>query len=127
IQQAFRKGCEAVGFGWAPDLNRPGSTGVGPLPMNRRGDVRVSTALAYLQPALERASLTVRGGVHVNRVVVEGGRAVGVEVLGADGSRSRIDAGRVVVSAGSLNTPAILWRSGIGPGNALRDLGIPVV
>jgi choline dehydrogenase len=127
IQQGFRKGCEAVGFPWAPDLNRPGSTGVGPLPMNRHDGVRMSTALGYLKPALDRPALTVRGGVHVVRVVVEGGRAVGVEVLGPDGAVSRVDAGRVVVSAGSLATPGILWRSGIGPGAALRSLGIPVV
>jgi len=127
LQQAFRKGCDRVGFGWAPDLNQPGSTGVGPLPMNRRGDVRVSTALAYLEPALDRPQLTVRGGTHVTRVLLDGGRAVGVEVQTVDGATERIEAGHVVLSAGSILSPGLLWRSGIGPGRELRALGVPVV
>ncbi len=123
IQRAFRAGCEATGSPWSPDHNRPGSAGVGPLPMNRDGDVRVSTALAYLAPARDRANLTVRGDAHVGRVLVEGGRAVGVEVITADGPE-RIEAGEVIVSAGSILSPALLWRSGIGPADQLRALGI---
>jgi choline dehydrogenase len=127
IQRAFRAGCEATGSPWNPDHNRPGTAGVGPLPMNRDGDVRVSTALAYLAPARDRANLTVRGGAHVARVLIEQGRAVGVEVITPDGTE-RIDAGEVVVSAGSILSPALLWRSGIGPADQLRALGItPVV
>ncbi|HZP30849.1 MAG TPA: GMC family oxidoreductase N-terminal domain-containing protein [Acidimicrobiia bacterium] len=127
LQEAFRAGCEATGSPWCTDLNAPGTAGVGPLPMNRDGAVRVSTALAYLAPARERANLDVRGGAHAARVCIERGRAVGVEVLTAGGTE-RIDAGTVVLSAGSILTPGLLWRSGVGPGDALRELGIePVV
>jgi choline dehydrogenase len=127
VQQAFRAGCEATGSPWTPDLNGPGTEGVGPLPMNRDGDVRVSTAIAYLGPARERPNLEVRGGSHVTRVLIEGGRAVGVELLTADGTE-HVEAGTVVLSAGSILTPGLLWRSGIGPGDELRALGMePVV
>jgi choline dehydrogenase len=126
LQEGFRAGCAAMGWPWAPDLNRPGAVGVGPLPMNRRGDVRVSTALAYLAPALERPHLTVRGGAHVARVLLAGSRAVGVEIVGEDGPE-RIEAGEVILSAGALLSPALLWRSGIGPGPDLRALDVPEV
>src|SRR5690242_9158953 len=77
LQEAFRAGCEATGAPWCADLNAPGTEGVGPLPMNRNGDLRVSTALAYLAPALDRPNLEVRGNTHAARVCIEDGRAVG--------------------------------------------------
>ena len=123
LQEAFRAGCEATGSKWCDDFNHPGTTGVGPLPMNRDGDVRVSTALAYLAPALDRPNLEVRGDAHVARVCIDGGRANGVEVVTASGTE-RLEAGTVVVSAGSILSPGLLWRSGVGPGDALRALGI---
>jgi choline dehydrogenase-like flavoprotein len=123
LQEAFRAGCEATGAPWCADLNRPGTEGVGPLPMNRDGDLRVSTALAYLAPARDRPNLEVRGDTHVARVCVEGGRAVGVEVATRSGTE-RIEAGCVVLSAGAILSPGILWRSGIGPADELRALGI---
>ncbi len=126
IQLAFRAGCEAVGLGWNPDHNRPGTQGVGPFPMNRRGGTRISTAMGYLEPAGARPNLTVRGGATVSRVVVASGRATGVEVLADDGP-AVIEAGTVVLSAGAIHTPALLWRSGVGPADALADLGIRCV
>jgi choline dehydrogenase len=126
LQEAFRAGCEQTGAPWCADLNRPGTEGVGPLPMNRDGDLRVSTALAYLAPALDRPNLVVRADTHGARVCIEAGRAVGVEVVTATGTE-RIDAGIVVVSAGAILTPGLLWRSGIGPAPELRALGIEVV
>jgi choline dehydrogenase len=92
--------------------------------MNRDGDLRVSTALAYLAPALDRPNLEVRGDTHVARVSIENGRAVGVEVDTGGSDAERIDAGTVVLSAGAVLTPGLLWRSGVGPADELRALGI---
>ena len=120
IQRAFRAACEAQGHPWNPDHNRPGSTGVGPFPMNRDGGVRVSTALAYLRPALGRPNLTVRGNARVARVRVESGRATAIEL--ADGTT--VAGGEIVLSAGSIQSPGLLWRSGVGPADELGRLGI---
>ena len=125
MQQAFRQGCLDSGFAWVDDLNAPDALGVGPLTMNRDGQRRVSTAMAYLQPALGRPNLTVWGDAHVVRARVAGGRAEGVEVI-RDGNLERVDAGEVILSAGAIQTPAILWRSGLGPPVELRALGVEV-
>jgi len=125
MQQAFRQGCLEAGFAWTDDLNAPGALGVGPLTMNRDGQRRVSTAIGYLRPALGRPNLTVWGGTHVARVRIDGGRAQGVDVI-RDGRPERVEAGDVILSAGAIQSPAILWRSGIGPAAELDALGIDV-
>src|SRR5262249_34918408 len=96
------------------------------FPMNRDGGWRVSTAMAYLDPARKRENLTFRAGAMVRRVVVSSGSACGVEVTGPDG-REVLESGSVVLCAGAIHTPAILWRSGIGPSDGLRALGVDVV
>jgi choline dehydrogenase len=123
VQEAFADACVSTGIPWVPDHNQPDSTGVGPLPMNRAEGRRMSTALAYLAPARGRPNLTVRGGAQVDRVRIEHGRATGV-IVAQDGDVELIEAGDVIVSAGAIQSPAILWRSGIGPARDLQQLGI---
>jgi choline dehydrogenase len=123
IQHAFLTAARALGHEAATDLNLPGHRGVGSWPMNLRGDVRASTALAYLEPARSRPNLTIAAQTEVTRVLVEGGRVVGLEVLG-DGQPVRIAAGRVTLCAGAIGSPELLLRSGIGPADELRGLGI---
>lgn len=95
-----------------------------PLDFNILDGRRHSTAQAYLAPALGRANLAVLTNAEVSRIVVEGGRARGIEVT-EDRGRRRIDAtGEIVLAAGALHSPALLLRSGIGPADALRTLGI---
>ncbi|MFH8345598.1 GMC family oxidoreductase [Streptomyces sp. NPDC018045] len=123
-QRAFHDACTALGHPPVTDHNAPGARGVGPVPVNRVGGVRQSTALTYLAGARERGNLTVRGDVLVDRVVLRDGRAVGVRL--ADADRTVLPARRVVLAAGVYGSPPILLRSGIGPAGHLRDLGIPV-
>jgi choline dehydrogenase len=123
VQQAFADACTTSGIPWVPDHNHPASTGIGPLPMNRAEGRRISTALAYLAPALARPNLVVRGGAQVDRVRIDHGRATGVVVV-QDGDVTLVEAGEVIVSAGTIHSPAILWRSGIGPAGDLQQLGI---
>jgi choline dehydrogenase len=127
IQDGFRAACLAVGFPWADDHNDPASTGVGPFPMNRDQGRRMSTALTYLRPALDRPNLTVWSDTTVDRVCLANGRATGV-VVRREGRVDEVAAGEVIVSAGAIQSPALLWRSGIGPADRLRALGVtPVV
>ncbi|MER6033172.1 GMC family oxidoreductase N-terminal domain-containing protein [Streptomyces sp. NPDC001835] len=126
FQAAYLEACIDQGFGYVADHNDPESTGVGPIPMNRRGDLRVSTAVAYLTEARRRKNLTIRSGATVHRVLFQGTRAVGVEVE-TGGRLEKVYADHVSLSAGALNSPAILLRSGVGPEQRLRALGIEVV
>ncbi|HYX95666.1 MAG TPA: GMC family oxidoreductase N-terminal domain-containing protein, partial [Geodermatophilus sp.] len=109
-------GAAAAEFGAPeePDKNADGLPGWGPVPLNVADGVRVNTAMAYLAPRRGHPGLTVCGGVPVRRVVVEGGRAVGVET--ADGV---VRAGEVVLAAGAVGSPQLLLLSGIGPADDL--------
>ncbi|NUS17480.1 MAG: GMC family oxidoreductase [Streptomyces sp.] len=129
VADAFLDACRAAGLPWADDLNAaPGgplapAACVGPVPSNTRGGTRVSTAEAYLEPAAGRPELTVRTGALTRRVVVRGQRATGVEYTW-QGRDVVAHADRIVLCAGGVGTPALLWRSGLGPAARLRELGI---
>jgi choline dehydrogenase len=120
---AFLAAAEAAGHPAVDDHNRPGALGAGPAPVNARDGVRMSTAITYLAAARGRPNLEVRAGAEADRVVIEGGRAVGVRLVGGE----VVEAGTVVLAAGAFGSPAILLRSGIGPPGDLRALGIDVV
>ena len=126
VDGALSAAAQAAGHSWAPDVNAPGAAGVSPYPINSRGGRRVTVNDGYLEPVRSLAGLTVRGGALVDRVVVEDGRAVGVRVI-AEGAVTTEHADEVVVSAGVIHSPAILLRSGIGPAEDLRRLGIAVL
>jgi choline dehydrogenase-like flavoprotein len=110
----------ATGFPAAQDHNRPGAVGLGRIPMNSIGGQRVTTVDAYLPQGETPPNLATQAGSEVARIVFDGTRARGVELL--DGTT--IEAGEVVLCAGVYGNPAILMRSGIGPASHLRELGI---
>ncbi|CAL9667735.1 Oxygen-dependent choline dehydrogenase [Streptomyces sp. enrichment culture] len=124
LQRAFRDACVALGHPVVEDHNAPGAHGIGPVPVNRIDGVRQSTALTHLARARGRRNLTVRAETLVDRVVLEDGRAVGVRL--ADGQGTVLRARQVILAAGSYGSPSLLMRSGIGPAEHLRGLGIPV-
>lgn len=109
-----------------PDYNGDEIEGVSWMQLTTRGGVRLSTWRAYMRPVADHPALTVRTGAWVHRVIVEHGRAVGVEVE-IDGELQELRADLVVLSAGALDTPRILLHSGIGPAAHLRDVDVPVV
>lgn len=119
LLEAYRE----MGFPYTTDHNDPESTGAGPGQSNRRAGQRVSTAIAYLLPARERANLTIRADSLVDRIRFEGSRVVGVELAGP-GEKETVFGRRITLSAGAIGSPSILLRSGIGPDADLRRLGI---
>ncbi len=123
VDRALAGAAEALGYGWCADHNAPAGTGVSPYAINSREGVRVSTNDAYLEPARGRENLEIRGDALVDRVEFDGTRATGVRVR-VEGAWQSIAANEVILSAGAVHTPAILQRSGIGPADQLRALGI---
>jgi choline dehydrogenase len=126
VDEAVADSVGALGHPWADDHNAPGATGASPYAFNARDDGRVSTNDGYLEPARGRPNLTIQGRTLVDRVEFAGGRAVGVIAV-QDGREVRLRTREVVLSAGAVHTPALLQRSGVGPSQLLRGLGIDVV
>jgi choline dehydrogenase len=123
LNRAFFEAARAAGYGEVWDHNDPDSSGIGPWPRNRRDGIRVSTAIGYLAPARHRMNLTIRPGVNAHRVMIENGRAVGVEVE-AVGTFQQVRGRRVTLSAGAIQSPALLMRSGVGSRDELAAHGI---
>ena len=105
------------------DMTGEVQDGVGFYQLTQKNYRRSSTSVAYLRPAERRPNLTVQTGAQVLRIVVDQGRATGVELAG----QGVLRAGEVILSAGAIGSPRLLQLSGIGPADHLRDLGIPVV
>jgi choline dehydrogenase-like flavoprotein len=109
------------------DFNGPQQDGVGWYQVTQRGGMRCSAAVAYLHPVLGRENLTLITGAHVNRVLLDGNRATGVEI-DRDGDISEIAAEHeVILSAGTYQSPQILMLSGVGPAEDLALVNIPCV
>ena len=115
-----------AGLPFNPDLARACRDGVGYYRITTANGRRMSAARAFLRPAMRRPNLTVTTGAHVTRVVLEGGRAAGVVFRRAGRETGAKAVREVILAAGAVNTPQLLMLSGVGPGEALRDLGIDV-
>jgi choline dehydrogenase len=124
--EAFYQACLAAGFPDDPDQNHPQSAGVGPRPLNNRDGIRISTALAYLNPARHRLNLTIRGDVLVRRILFAGKKATGVEAE-SGGEVFRLEGSQVLLCSGAIASPQVLMLSGVGPTDHLASVGIPAV
>ncbi len=127
LHAAFVEAGRQAGYGVTADYNGHRQEGFGPMEMTVWRGRRWSAANAYLKPALRRPGLwMVRASAR--RVVFEGRRAVGVEVIGRGGHVRTLRAGReVILAASSFNSPKLLLQSGVGPAEELMALGIEVV
>jgi choline dehydrogenase len=124
LSAAFLEACEQVGLPASDDLSIIEGPGFGCHQTTIRGSQRCSSAVAYLHPAMERPNLTVLTGAHATRVLLDGGRAVGVQLV-RDGVEHNVTASReVVLAAGALRSPHLLMLSGIGPQADLQALGL---
>ncbi len=125
VSSAFTQACLRLGYPFEADKNSIGNPGIGPVPLNIVDGVRISAAAAYLHPHRERTNLSILTDCQVQRVVIEQGRAVGVQVLESGHSRI-IRSQQIVLSAGSQGSAQLLLLSGVGPQAQLRRLGITV-
>ena len=124
--EAFHQACLGEGFPEDPDMNNPETWGVGSIPMNNPGGIRMSTALTYVNPNRHRMNLTVRANVLARRVLFNGRKAVGVEVESA-GETFVVEGEEVILCSGAVASPQLLMLSGVGPASHLASLGIQVV
>jgi len=126
LTRAFIEAGGQAGYRLTSDYNGAQQEGFGPFEMTVKDGQRWSAAKAYLRPALQRENCDLVRGL-VQRVVIEEGRAVGVEML-RKGQREVVRArAEVILAASSINSPKLLMLSGIGPAAHLADHGIDVV
>lgn len=127
ISDAFVRAAQEYGIPYNPDFNGKQQAGTGFYQLNQRNAERSSASMAYLHPAAKRPNLTVRSHQQVRRVVLENGRAIGIEVE-TDGTPKLIRARQeVLITSGAIGSPRLLMLSGIGPADHLKDVGIEVV
>jgi choline dehydrogenase len=127
LYDAFVAAGVAAGFPRSADFNGPQPEGFGRYDFTIAGGQRWSSARAFLDPARTRPNLTIVTRAHALKIAIEGRRAAGVAAL-VGGAPATFRARReVVLAAGTVNSPALLMHSGVGDGDVLRPLGIPVV
>jgi len=127
LYRAFIDAGSQAGYPLTGDYNGQRQEGFGPMHMTVKDGVRDSTANAYLRPIQKRPNLQVISNTMTHRVVMEGKRAVGVEIE-RNGKRGIVRCRReVILSAGSIGSPALLQVSGIGPASTLKAAGVDVV
>lgn len=122
LQAADRQGLAAV-----DDINSVSGAGIGHVQTNQHAGVRFSSARAYLGPARRRPNLTIWTRAQVGRILFEGRQARGVALTRQGVPLQVIARQEVVLCAGAIASPQLLMLSGIGPGDHLQSLGLPVV
>jgi choline dehydrogenase len=124
---SFFDALAGLGYSYRKDLNGADSEGMGLRQLSIRDGRRETTASALLRPALGRPNLTVLTGVQATRIVLEGRRATAVEARSAGGNIVVKTHREIVLAAGAIQSPQLLMLSGIGDGNHLAAVGVPVL
>ena len=126
ICEAYFRAAQEMGIPFNPDFNGAAQDGVGYYQLTQKDARRSSASVAYLKPIRDRKNLTVRTDVLVTRIVLEGSRAVGVEVVDKPGGQPQILRAEreVIVSSGAIGSPKLLMQSGIGPADHLKSVGV---
>ncbi len=127
MTRAFLQACQQRGIPYNPDFNGAVQEGSGIYQTTTKNGRRCSAAVGYLRPAMKRPNLTVRTGCLVHRIVVERGRAVGVDYAQKGTRTTARAASEVLLTAGAIGSPRLMMLSGMGPAAHLREHGIDVV
>jgi choline dehydrogenase len=117
---------QAAGLSHNPDFNGAAQEGAGLFQFVIKDGERFGTGKAYLRPALTRANLTLKTGVRVTRIVIERGRAIGVDYLEDGQPKSAFAASEVVLASGAIGSGQQLLLSGVGPADELKAVGVNV-
>ncbi|MFV0433941.1 MAG: GMC family oxidoreductase [Leucobacter sp.] len=126
LSKAFVRAAQELGLPFVPDFNGAEQDGVGYYDVTQKKARRESAATAYLRPAKNRSNLTIHTHALATRVIVENGRAAGIEYTHEGKPTSARASREVVLSGGAVNSPRLMLLSGIGPADELRALGIEV-
>lgn len=127
LNAVFEQAMASLGYQYNNDFNAGDSEGYGPRQMNIRDGRRESMATAYLRRVKDRSNLEILTDALVMKILIENGKANGVEIE-RDGATQRIAADReVILCAGAVQSPQVLMLSGVGDGEHLRKLGIGVI
>jgi choline dehydrogenase len=126
LARIFVDGCVQYGLRRVHDYCAGDIDGAFLMYVTQRDGQRSSTASAFLQTASNRANLQVVTGAHVDKVVIENGRATAVQFYQNGQLRVVRAAREIVISAGAICSPAVLMRSGVGPGSHLQSVGVEV-
>jgi choline dehydrogenase len=126
LAEVFIKAGQELAYPFNLDFNGARQEGVGPSQGSTRRGWRHNTGRAFLAPVRSRANLEVRTHAHIDRVLFEGKEAVGVRYL-RNGGWQEARGAEIILACGSLSSPAVLMRSGIGPGDHLQEHGIEVI
>jgi choline dehydrogenase len=124
--ESFLEACDTLGIARTRDFNGAHTEGSGLWEVTIKDGVRVSASNAYLRPAWRRANLEISKRAQATRVIIEDGRATGVEFLQRGTLRSARAGREVIVAAGAINSPQLLELSGIGDAQLLRSFGLTV-
>jgi choline dehydrogenase-like flavoprotein len=127
ICDAYIRAGQELGIPYNHDFNGRQQAGVGFYQLTQRNRRRSSASLAYLNPIRHRKNLTIKLGARVSRIVLEGNRATGVEVVGKSGFEIIHAEREVLVSSGAIGSPKLLQQSGIGPADHLTSVGVKVL
>jgi choline dehydrogenase len=129
LAEVFIEAAQSCGLAFNGDYNGADNEGIARSQVTQRQGWRMSAARSFLSPQVRaRPNLTILTQTHVRRIVIENGAAAAVEIEQGDYLRALIRARReIILSAGTLGSPKLLMLSGIGPGDDLRALGLPVV
>ncbi|MBY5868439.1 GMC family oxidoreductase [Rhizobium leguminosarum] len=127
ICDAYIRAGQELGIPYNHDFNGRQQAGVGFYQLTQRNRRRSSASLAYLSPIKDRKNLTVRTGARVARIIVEGGRATGVDIVTSRGLEVVRADREVLVSSGAVGSPKLLLQSGIGPADHLKSVGVKVL
>jgi choline dehydrogenase len=124
LSHVFVEAAQQAGLPFNPDFNGAVQLGCGLFQVTQKSGRRWSAASAYLHPAMTRGNLTVLKKAQATRVLIEHGRAVGVEYARGRRRHTARVAREVVLAAGAINSPQLLLLSGVGPADELRGHGI---
>lgn len=127
IEQAFLDAAAQAGYSLVDDYNGGEQEGVTAFDANIDRGYRSATAAACIRPARDRKNVTIKTNARVTRVLIEGGKAVGVEYLDNGQLSKGLAEAEVILSAGAFQSPQLLMLSGIGPADELRPHGIEVI
>ena len=127
LSHVFVEAAQQAGLPFNPDFNGAVQQGCGLFQVTQKNGARWSAASAYLHPVAARPNLTILTKAQATRVLIEKGRAVGVEYVRRGRRHTARAAQEVLLAGGAINSPQLLLLSGVGPAEELRAIGVPVL